>query len=157
MLVNGSCSISLGSINIDVLYQGPGHTDADLLVHLPELKLLIAGDLVLGPKYIPIVHGIQGGNCENLGRILEKINAMSGSWDVLIPGHGPLCDLTAVHEKQEYIRLLKEGVRAARQSGLDLEQIKASLSIERFRNHIFYEFAHTNNIEAAWHEAGSWP
>ena len=117
------------------------------------MKLLITGDLVLGPKYIPIVHGAYGGDCKNLERILEYISTMGHCCEMLIPGHGPICGLAAVQEQRDYLQALREGVSNSRRLGLNLEETKSSLQLEPFRNHIFYEFAHANNIESFWHEA----
>jgi cyclase len=152
LFLDGNCTLRLGDITLEILYAGPGHTDADLIIHLPALKLLITGDLVMGPNYLPIIHGIHNGSAENLLRILERIVGMQPEWEYLIPGHGSLCGIAAVRNQLAYLNELRHGILQALQSNLTLEQSRPSLQLDRFRHLVFYEFAHAGNIDAAWRE-----
>jgi glyoxylase-like metal-dependent hydrolase (beta-lactamase superfamily II) len=143
----------LGDVNLELIYAGPGHTDADLIIHIPCMKLLIAGDLVLGPNFIPVVHGIHNGSAANFENILEKILSMQADWEYLIPGHGSLCGSEAVRDQLDYLKEMRLGIRQALESHLTLEQSRSSLRLDRFRHHLLYEFAHVSNLDAAWKEA----
>jgi glyoxylase-like metal-dependent hydrolase (beta-lactamase superfamily II) len=153
LLLHGSCQLRLGDVNLELIYAGPGHTDADLIIHIPCMKLLIAGDLVLGPNFIPVVHGIHNGSAANFENILEKILSMQADWEYLIPGHGSLCGSEAVRDQLDYLKEMRLGIRQALESHLTLEQSRGSLQLDRFRHHLLYEFAHVSNLDAAWKEA----
>jgi glyoxylase-like metal-dependent hydrolase (beta-lactamase superfamily II) len=45
-LVHGSATVDLGGRTVTLLHPGAGHTDHDLVVHVPDAAVLFAGDLV---------------------------------------------------------------------------------------------------------------
>jgi cyclase len=155
LFLAGCCTLRLGEVTLEILYAGPGHTDADLIIHIPAMKLLMTGDLVLGPSYLPIIHGLHNGSATNLTRILERIAGMQPHWEQLIPGHGSLCGIAAVHDQLDYLNEMGRGVRLALQSNLTLEQSRPELQLDRFRHHWFYEFAHAGNLDVAWKETAN--
>ena len=63
---------------------GPSHTPEDLVVYVPKLRMLFAGDLVFRGR-VPFVgqadsgHWIDGARCA----------ARPSTIDVVVPGHGP--------------------------------------------------------------------
>ena len=74
-----------GARVIDILHLGPGHTGADLVVHLPREKIVATGDLVAWP--VPLVGNPQSHPATwstALGRLRDLHAA------ILVPGHGPI-------------------------------------------------------------------
>ena len=70
-----------------------GHSPGDLVVWIPERRLLVAGDLVVAPTPYATYF-----NSPGMVKALTKLEAMNPA--IVIPGHGPVeHDLT-------YLRLL---------------------------------------------------
>ena len=42
---NDSMHISMGDVSFDFIYFGKAHSESDILIHVPELKLLFSGDI----------------------------------------------------------------------------------------------------------------
>ena len=97
--VADSMRIDLGGRIAEIRNLGPGHTVGDLVVHLPEERILISGDVVAYP--VPYFFA---GWPHELIHVLEAIDAMD--LRAIVPGHGPvLRDKTYV---RQMIDLLKE-------------------------------------------------
>jgi glyoxylase-like metal-dependent hydrolase (beta-lactamase superfamily II) len=79
---------------VEIRNLGAGHTVGDLVVSIPEEKVLISGDLVA----YPVPYFFAGWPYE-LIRTLETIEAMD--LRAIVPGHGPV-----LHDKQYVGRML---------------------------------------------------
>ncbi len=99
-----------------------GHTPATTVIHLPQEKLLFAGDVVVTsrPPFLS-----QGNTKEWLGALtyLRKLR-----YDILIPGHGELTGKEATENMSTYLRMVRRRVRSAFRSGLSKADTARSLS-----------------------------
>ena len=76
-----------GEFVLDLYWLGRGHTDGDVVIHLPEQNTIFMGDLFA--TYDPAVHLIHyaaGGSLREWSRTLER--ALALPFDTVIPGHG---------------------------------------------------------------------
>lgn len=67
---------------VEILTYGGGHTDSDVFVWIPDVKTVVAGDLVFQGKHPRMVDGHPAEWTE----ILRRIGALGPS--AVIPGHG---------------------------------------------------------------------
>ncbi|MEO8433116.1 MAG: MBL fold metallo-hydrolase [Acidobacteriota bacterium] len=83
-----------------IYYLGPGHTQGDLVVLLPEDKILFSGDLVVNGR-LPY---LQSADADPRG--WEQILARLGSLDVttVLPGHGAAGTMQSVGDTLAYLR-----------------------------------------------------
>ena len=102
-LVSSPQKLDLGGRTVELLPLGRGHTDNDLVIHIPDAQTWVVGDVVeeSGPP-------MYGSGCfpldwpATLALLLQQI----GRADIVVPGHGPpvsrdfvvdqLADLAAV-------------------------------------------------------------
>jgi glyoxylase-like metal-dependent hydrolase (beta-lactamase superfamily II) len=85
VLVAGAMTLDLGGTVAELLYLGRGHTDNDLLVHLPASGVWLTGDLVeesgppvYGPDSFPL----------DWPATMGRLQAALSEGDLLVPGHG---------------------------------------------------------------------
>jgi glyoxylase-like metal-dependent hydrolase (beta-lactamase superfamily II) len=97
---------------VHLIHVGPAHTAGDLIVHLPELRVVFAGD-VLFRSCTPI--GWEG-TYERWMGALDDIVALDPQ--VIVPGHGPLCDAAGAREMREYLAFVKAESRRFFDQGL---------------------------------------
>ena len=45
-LVDDRLTLDVGGLRVDLIYVGPAHTQGDLLVHLPEQRIVFTGDVL---------------------------------------------------------------------------------------------------------------
>lgn len=89
-----------GSRRAAVYYLGAGHTNGDLIVLLPDEKILFSGDLVVNGR-LPF---LQSADADPRG--WENILTRLATLDVekLVPGHGPVGTRQALADTLAYLR-----------------------------------------------------
>ena len=99
VLVGDAMALDLGGTTAELLHLGRGHTDNDLLVHLPASGVWLTGDLV--EESGPPVYG-SGSFPLDWPATIGRLRAALREGDVLVPGHGAVVDaafLAAQHEQ----------------------------------------------------------
>ena len=97
-------SFTLGGVEFLLLPAGPAHTPEDLVVYLPQQRVLLAGDLVFRGR-IPFV-----GQADS-GRWIAALDRLIGfGADLIVPGHGPAsnsaqADLQLTRDYLQHLRL----------------------------------------------------
>jgi glyoxylase-like metal-dependent hydrolase (beta-lactamase superfamily II) len=89
--------LDLDGLAVQLLYVGPAHTAGDVVVYLPESRVLFAGD-VLFRLCTPI--GWEG-TYDRWIAALTRIEELAP--EVVVPGHGPLCGVEGPREMREYL------------------------------------------------------
>jgi len=83
--------IELGGERIELLYLGPTHSPGDIIVWLPQKRLVISGDMAFHQRLLPIFEYTDtAGWLESW----EKFAALDA--DIVIPGHGEPTDMATV-------------------------------------------------------------
>ena len=99
VLVGEAMTLDLGGIAAELRYLGRGHTDNDLLVHVPASGVWLTGDLV--EESGPPVYA-SGSFPLDWPVTIGRLRAALREGDVLVPGHGAVVDsvfLAAQHEQ----------------------------------------------------------
>jgi glyoxylase-like metal-dependent hydrolase (beta-lactamase superfamily II) len=121
-----SLTLHMGERAVELHHVGPAHTRGDVVVWLPEERVLYAGDIAFagGQPFLA-----EGSVC-GYPKALNRIRALGP--DVLVPGHGPVCrgdevprlldDLTAY---AAYVDELAREGHAAGSSPLEVARGKA--------------------------------
>ncbi|HUX06531.1 MAG TPA: MBL fold metallo-hydrolase [Acidobacteriota bacterium] len=159
LTIDGGMTINLGDKKLKLLHFGPGHTDGDLVVFVPEDNLLITGDLVFHHS-IPYIDVGAGADVQAWIGVLEKLYEMCDRDTKVIVGHGDTGGRQALADQRDYLRDLWKAVDDARTSGKTLDEAKAELKLEKYSHYERYERALAGNVEACWQlieksEAGS--
>lgn len=103
--ITNEMKIDLGDRKVEIKFLGKGNTEGDIVVYLPEEKIIAAGDLVVSP--VPYGFGSHPSEWE---KTLRKIYDMDV--DIIIPGHGRvLKDKTYLQKIIEVINLVVESTK----------------------------------------------
>ena len=81
----GSMTLHLGEHAVELHAVGPAHTRGDVVVWLPEPRVLFAGDIAFAGGQPFLAEGSLAG----YPKALAAIRALRP--EVLVPGHGPIC------------------------------------------------------------------
>jgi glyoxylase-like metal-dependent hydrolase (beta-lactamase superfamily II) len=118
-LVNTNTPLQVGERTIELCPMGPGHTDNDLVVHVPDASTWIVGDVVeaSGPP-------MYGSGCYPLGlpRQVESLLARIQDNDVIVPGHGPVVARSFVVSQLAQVTQLAEQAGQAHHADLTVEE-----------------------------------
>ncbi|MBB4689477.1 MBL fold metallo-hydrolase [Amycolatopsis jiangsuensis] len=110
-LVQEHADLDLGGRTVALRHPGPGHTDHDLLVHVPDAGVVFAGDLV--------EHGPHGFTADSFGpdahlaewpAALDALLALAPR--IVVPGHGDPVDAAFVRQHRDGLSTLA-ALRAA--------------------------------------------
>ena len=120
--------VHVGSLEVELTGVGPAHSSGDLVVHVPSLGVLIAGDILTEP--FPAA-------ADGFSSIVGWTTAleMLANLDVeaVIPGHGePRRDSSYLHAVRDLFLTLTDQVRAGIRQGAGLERIRETLDLSAF-------------------------
>ena len=118
--------VYLDDMPIDLYYFGRGHTDNDIVIHLPTKKMLIAGDLfaLYGP-YREVIDYTAGGSLRDWTRTLERVLQLD--FDTVIPGHSGLTDRKNMEGYKDYLTRTQDMVREMNKQKKTRDEISAVL------------------------------
>lgn len=104
-----------------LLHFGTGHTRGDVLVHMPDERVLFAGDVAFFYVTPLAFEGHIGRWIDVCERVIDEIDA-----DVIVPGHGPVGGKDDLRRMRTYLQLVRNGARRAFDAGaLEREAVAA--------------------------------
>ncbi|MEU8589523.1 MBL fold metallo-hydrolase [Streptomyces sp. NPDC048664] len=83
-MFTGRLDLTVGQVPVELHEVGPAHTVGDLIVHLPERRVVFAGDIVFAGDH----PSHWAGPLERVSAACERILALDPEW--IVPGHGPV-------------------------------------------------------------------
>ena len=116
-----SLTLDVGNRRVELRYLGRGHTAGDLVVWLPEERILFAGDLVeaQAAPYMGDAHVADWSTTT-----LDNVAALGA--DQLVGGRGPVVRgdgvTTAIEDTRAFLRATWEGTRAVRDADGTLKE-----------------------------------
>ena len=110
--------IELGDFSIEALWLGLAHSPGDVIVHLPEQKLVIAGDMAFHERLLPIMTDTQTGEWLESWERFEALEAL-----YVIPGHGHPTNMDQVRRyTKDYLVFLRNGIQDILDEGDGLQE-----------------------------------
>ena len=108
---------------MELVYFGKGHSTSDILIYVPQERLLVSGAVVYQRAHIPeIAEETQLQDIHRFLAVLDQFLADDVKIDHVVPGHSPVLVKNDLAPVRDYYQRMLTGVRAAQQEGLTLEQ-----------------------------------
>jgi cyclase len=143
---NGTMMYYYGSMPVQMIFSGPAHTWGDVMVYLPQQKILFAGDVAF--HYVaPFAHN---GHVTKWLEQIEKIMAMDVT--TIVPGHGPIGGKKELAEMGQYLEVFKREARKRYDAGLRPGQAAAEITLGKFDNWIGAKDRLVMNTVRLYHE-----
>ena len=121
--VTTSDTLRIGGTTIVAAHLGPAHTPGDLVVWLPEHRVLFAGDLLIEDGVSMMVDG-------NSRAMLDAMDALQ-KFDatVVVPGHGrvPAVPVELEDSTRRYVAALREEMKSAIEQGVPMKRALSTL------------------------------
>ena len=124
---SGGQSLRVGSTEVELHHPGPAHTQGDLIVYLPQHKVLATGDLFFHTYYPYFDLSKAGVSLSGLIGAIESIASRFPDAKV-VPGHGPVTTSAELRAYGQYLSDLRERVRLALARGLSEDVTAAELA-----------------------------
>ncbi len=122
--------VALPGLKATLHHLGAGHTDNDIVIHVPELNLLVCGDLLFH-KMHPFVDKDSGANTRAWQSSLRKCLDLCNATTIVVPGHGDITDATALKAQIAYFDAVRDFVAAAIKDGKSRSDI-AGMALPKF-------------------------
>ena len=98
--------LSLGGVDLELYHFGPAHTPGDIIIWIPEKRIMFTGDIVYNNRMLGIG---PANNFQSWIDVYEKMASFEPSY--IIPGHGnPSVLETATINTYQYLLFLKAKV-----------------------------------------------
>ncbi len=123
-------TIELGGKTVHLLYLGPNHSDNMIVMHFPEERALFTVDFI-SVKRLPYMN-LSDSYFPDWIQAIRQVEALD--FDILVPGHGPLGTKADAADHGDYLQALYDAVLAAARAGQSLEQMKASIKLEKYQD-----------------------
>ncbi len=143
-------SLQFGDKTVNIIHTGSAHTNTDAYIYVPELRLLITGDLLFNGFL-----GFSGDpNCSirNWIKALEEMERLDV--ETVVPGHGPVGNKDDLTAFRGYLEKLLAAVKQEMDNGRSLAEMKESLKLPDYKDWGHYEDWLGVNIETAYNELG---
>ncbi len=112
-------AIDLGDRQVELIHPGRGHTAGDLVVRVPEVDVMLTGDLI--EESAPPAFGDDSHPFEWPATIDLMITLLTDR-SVVVPGHGNVVDLSFVQEQRNDIGTVAETIRDLAGRGVPMAQ-----------------------------------
>ena len=151
-------TLNLGDRTVKLISFGRGHSYSDILIYIPEEKVLLTGGTCSLRQTPPAFPGYTGRmDVDRWVSVLSEFVDSDVELKYIIPGHTPYLTKSDLTFLRDYYRTLWVGLSQARKDGQSLDQVKMLYSItnqfasfSRLTNSSKMVKRHKKNIQELW-------
>ena len=119
MPVDDGDSIKIGGLTFNIYHNGPAHTLTDIMIHVPEKRVMFLGDNASVNRLVRNEGSVKG-------NIAALDNAIKTETDMFVPGHGPSSkDSAEIYAN--YLKFMYKKVREKYDEGMSNFEIKPAI------------------------------
>jgi cyclase len=147
-------NLTINGVKLTLLHYAPAHTSGDLMVYLPDQRIVFAGDIIATSQAYTLIHLNKHGSSE--GWIQTVKGLLSLDADAYVPGHGDLQTKADVQQRLDRTQARRGEIMKLMAQGKSLDQAKEALGdtdkpaapgqpqFPSFTNQIYEEMAKKN-------------
>ncbi len=154
---DGAHELHLGNRTVQAFHPGRGHTDGDLVVLIPEDRVLVAGDLLFNGHW-PNVDLEAGGSVREWPATIERLLPLA--FDRVVPGHGAVTDRDGLRRFQTFMTSLWEQTKRVADRGGTLDDALREVDLTPFGLRRLWFAPNLSRgfvVRRAWQEATTSP
>ena len=119
-------NVYVDDLRIEAIFVGPAHTTNDIVLWIPDRKLLFAGDVLFNGGTPFVVMGSVAGSLI----ALETIRNLGP--EIVIPGHGEVCGPELIDDIVAYLRFIQQTATSSFEAGLTPLEAARQTKLGRF-------------------------
>jgi glyoxylase-like metal-dependent hydrolase (beta-lactamase superfamily II) len=147
-LIDDRRELKVGKIPVQLLHFGPAHTPGDLVVWLPQQKILYSGDIVYTERLLAV---IPNSNATGWVQAFDKLAALKPK--TIVPGHGrPTTVETARRDTRDYLSFLLAEAKRILDAGGSLQDAVEKVDQSRFRSLANFDLLALRNMNQVFQE-----
>jgi glyoxylase-like metal-dependent hydrolase (beta-lactamase superfamily II) len=125
-LVDDRATLEIGRKKVELIVVGPAHTQGDMLVYVPEDRVLFSGDIVFAGG-TPVVHS------GPIGRYIDALKAiLEMDVEVIVPGHGPITDKRGASAMIAYLEYIRQEANKRFGAGMTILKTTRDIDLKEF-------------------------
>ncbi|HIP56336.1 MAG TPA: MBL fold metallo-hydrolase [Arcobacter sp.] len=142
ILVDGGYKIVGSKKTIEIIKPSEiSEEKSDIAIYSKSDSFLFVGNIVFNGR---MLNYRKASNIDGWIEALEYLSSMNAKY--FLGGHGAQYDKDAYKYSLEYLKALRVGVRKSYDDELDVEDVKGSFSMDKFKNINHFSQLHSNNI-----------
>jgi glyoxylase-like metal-dependent hydrolase (beta-lactamase superfamily II) len=123
-------SMVLDGVRFEMKHRGGAHTPGDILVYLPQKRVVFSGDVVYVTRMLGVIPVSHTRNWLATFEALETLSATH-----IVPGHGGVTTLAqAQADTKNYLVRLRAHMKKAVDEGQDISEAVRSFSADEFKH-----------------------
>jgi len=119
-------TLHVDDLRIELVYVGPAHTTNDVIVWLPERRVLFTGDVIFNGGTPFALMGSIAGWLE----ALERLRSLGA--ERIVPGHGEVCGPELIDDVAAYLRFVQDVARKGYDAGVSPLEAARETDLGRF-------------------------
>jgi cyclase len=116
---------TIDGVRLELFHWAPAQTSGDLLLYLPEQKIVFTGDIVATQTPYPIIHLEKNGSSERWVETMKGILALDAV--TFVPGHGDLQTKDDLEKRLAGTEAQRAKIQQLAAQGKSLDEIKQDL------------------------------
>lgn len=124
-LVKDKEALTIDGVKLVLLHWAPAHTSGDLVIYLPDQKIVFTGDITAQTHPDPSVHGELQASAAGWIESAKGISALDA--DIVVPGHYGLQTKAGVEDQLHAFEERYAKVKALVKEGKSWEEVKAAV------------------------------
>jgi len=147
-VITESKVIDLGSLKVELRHYGNAHTPGDMVVWIPSLNTVFAGDIAFNERMLAV---LPIGNTGGWVKAFDAIDQLKSS--TMVPGHGHHTDpVRSRQDTREYLVYLRTEAKKVFDSGGSLQDAVEKVDQSRFRSLANFELLAARNMNIVFQE-----
>ena len=118
-------NLKIDGVKLQVFHWAPAHTSGDLVVFLPDQKIVFTGDILGGNPADPLIHLEKNGSSEGWITTTKGIAALKA--DTYVTGHGDTLTTAAIQKRVADTEAKRAKIKDLVSQGKSLDEIKAAV------------------------------
>lgn len=145
---DGKLDVHVGDRKVSLIEVGPAHTRGDVIVHIPADSVVFTGDILFHGGHPIVWAGPVSNWIDACVKVLELGPA------VIVPGHGPLAEASAVEALRSYFEWLTGEARARYDAGMPVLDAALDIELDEYEDWTERERLAVN-VQALYREFGA--
>jgi len=115
----------IDGVKVELFHWAPAHTSGDLVIYLPDEKIVFTGDIIAMQLPDPLIHLEKNGSSAGWIATVKGITGLSA--DQFVPGHGDLQTKAAIQKRLADAEAKRAKIKDLVAQGKSLDEIKVAV------------------------------
>jgi cyclase len=125
-VTKNSEDMTIEGVHLRLLHFAPAHTSGDLMVYLPDDKIMFTGDVVATQSPYPLIHAEKNGSSE--GWITTMNGLIKVDAATYVPGHGDVQTKADLQKRLADTIARRDQIKALVAQGKSLDEVREALN-----------------------------